>query len=114
MDSCELKLIICVFLLFLGKRSCKYQSIGNRDNYQNGEMNNVHFRGKSRVVCERTERVDCGMNDNTRNKVAPAIENSYEQKAYRNGKDNLAQIAYEIHAASVEQIYNVPHSERYA
>ena len=77
-------------------------------------MEQVHFRGKVRIVGKRTERIDCRMDEDAWKQTAAAVKNRDQQKAHSNGKNNLAQITHKIHAAAVEQVDNMPDAESYA
>ena len=92
----------------LRERSCQDQGIDNRDHGQNREMKQMHLHGKIPVVGKRSERVDGGMHKNAWDQASAAIKDRDQQKTDRNGKDDLAQIADQIHAASVEQVDDMP------
>ena len=74
----------------------------------------MHFRGEVRVISKGTKRIDGGMNENTGNQTAAAVKDRDQQKAHRNGKDDLAQIADQIHAVTVEQIDDMSDAESHA
>ena len=64
-------------------------------------MKQVHFRGKIHVICKGAKRVDGGMDDDAGEQTPATIKNRDKQKAHRDGKNDLAQIAHKIHAATV-------------
>lgn len=66
-------------------------------------MNNVHFRSNGFIICKRTDRVDCGMDNNTRKQASAAIKDRDRQEADRDGEGDLAKIADKIHTAAVKQ-----------
>ena len=74
-------------------------------------MEQVHFRGNVRVICKGAKRVDGGMDEDAGKQAAAAIKNRDQQEAHRNGKDDLAQVVEQIHAAAVEQVDNMPDAE---
>ena len=96
------------------QRSCENQGIGDRNDDQNAEMQQMHFRGEIRVISKGTKRIDGGMNENTGNQTAAAVKDRDQQKAHRNVKDDLAQIADQIHAVTVEQIDDMSDAESHA
>ena len=77
-------------------------------------MQQVHFRGKVRIVGKRTERIDCRMDEDTGEETSAAVKNRNQQKAHSNRKDDLAQILDQIHTAAVEQIDNMSDAESHA
>lgn len=77
-------------------------------------MNQLPFHGNVRIISKRTKRIYGRMNDDAGEHASAAIENGHEHKAYRNRKNDLAQIAYQAHAAAVEKVDNMPYAERYA
>ena len=81
-----------MFPLFFRECSCQDQRIGDRDNDQNGEMEQVHFCGKARIICKCAERVDGGMHEDAGDQAPAAVKDSDEQKADRDRKDDLAQV----------------------
>ena len=93
------------------KRPCKNRGIGNCNNDQNAEMNQVHFRGNVRIIGKGTERVDRRMDEDAEEQAATAIKNRDQQEAHCNGKDDLTQVAQKIHAAAVEQVYDMSDAE---
>ncbi len=74
----------------------------------------MHFRGKARVIRKCAERVDCRVNEYTRDKATAAVKDSDQQKTDRDRKDDLAQVIDKIHSASVEQVDDMSDSESYA
>ena len=74
-------------------------------------MKQVHFRDKVRVICKGAKRVDGSMDDDTWDKAPAAIKNRDQQKTDCDGKDDLAQIVYQIHTAAVEQINDMSDTE---
>lgn len=103
-----------MFLLFFREHPCQNQRIGNRNYDQNSEMEQVHFRGKIRVICKGAECVDGGMDEDAGEQAAAAVKDRDQQEAYRDGKDDLTQVGHQIHAAAVEQIDNVPDAKGHA
>ena len=77
-------------------------------------MEQVHFRGKARVICKGAKRVDGGMNDDAGEQTSTAIKDRDQQEAHRDGKDDLAQVIDKVHAAAVEQVDDMPDAEGYA
>ena len=77
-------------------------------------MKQVHFCAKARIICESAQCVDGRVDGNAGNKAFAAVEDRDEQKAHCDGKDDLAQIVYKVHAAAVEQIDNVSDAEGHA
>ena len=77
-------------------------------------MEQVHFRGKVRIIRKRTERVDSSMDDDAGKQAATAISNRDQQEADCDGKNDLAQIIDQIHATAVEQVDDMPDAESYA
>ncbi len=74
-------------------------------------MNNVHFRSNGFIICKRTDRVDCGMDNNTRKQASAAIKDRDQQEADRDGEGDLAKIADKI---AVKQVDNMPDAECHA
>lgn len=66
-------------------------------------MNNVLFRSNGFIICKRTDRVDCGMDNNTRKQASAAIKDRDRQEADRDGKGDLAKIADKIHTAALNR-----------
>ena len=77
-------------------------------------MEQVHFRGKARVICKGAKRVDGGMDSDAGEQTPTAIKDRDQQEAHRDGKDDLAQVIKQIHAAAVEQVDDMPDAEGYA
>ncbi len=77
-------------------------------------MAQVHCCGKVCVICKGAERVDGGVDEDAGEQAAAAIKNRDQQKADRDGKDDLAQVIDKIHAAAVEQVDDMPDTEGYA
>ena len=77
-------------------------------------MEQLHFRGKTRVICKGAKRVDGGMDEDAGKQAAAAIKDRDQQEAHRDGKNNLAQIVEQIHTAAVEQVDDMPDAERHA
>ena len=77
-------------------------------------MEQVHFRGKVRIIRKSAERVDGRMDENTGEQTPATIKNRDQQKADRNRKGDLAQIVRQIHAAAVEQVDDMSDTESYA
>ena len=51
---------------------------------------------------------------NAGEQTAAAIKNRDQQKANRNGKDDLAQVVDKVHAAAVEQVDDMSDAKSYA
>ena len=77
-------------------------------------MEQVHCRGKVRIIRKGAERVDGSVDDDAREQTAAAIKNRDQQEADCDGKNNLAQVAHKIHAAAVEQVDDMSDAESYA
>ena len=77
-------------------------------------MEQVHFRGKVRIIRKSAECVDGRMDDDAGKQAAAAIKDRDQQKAHRDGKTDLTQVAHKIHAAAVEQVDDMPDTESYA
>jgi len=103
-----------MFLLFFRERPCQDQRIDHRDDNQNRNMNKTHFNGKICVVCKRTERVYGRMDDDTGKQASATIKKSNKQKTDRDCKNDLANVIYKVHTASVEQVNDMPYTESYA
>ena len=54
-------------------------------------MEQVHFRGKVRIIGKSAECVDGGMDEDAGEKTAAAIKDCDQQEADRDGKNDLAQ-----------------------
>ena len=67
-------------------------------------MTQLHCHGKTCFICKGTERIDGGVDENAGKQTAAAIKDRDQQEADRDGKDDLAQVADQIHAAAVEQV----------
>ena len=76
-------------------------------------MEQVHFRGKVRIIGKSAECVDGGMDEDAGEKTAAAIKDCDQQEADRDGKNDLAQVVDQIHAATVEQVDDMPNAESY-
>ena len=74
-------------------------------------MNQVHFRGKICIIGKGTERIDGRVNEDARNQTAATVKNRDQQETHRNGKDDLAQVADQIHTATVEQVDDMSDAE---
>ena len=77
-------------------------------------MNQLPFHGNVCIIGKRTKRIYGRMDDYAGKQAPAALKNGHEHKAYRNRKNDLAQIACQAHAAAVEQVDNMPYAERYA
>ena len=91
--------------------SCQDQRIGDRNDNQNSEMEQVHFRGKVRIIDKSAECVDGGMDEDAGEKTAAAIKDCDQQEADRDRKNDLAQVVDQIHAAAVEQVDDMSDAE---
>ena len=94
---------MCVPIVFW-ERSYQNQGIGNRNDDQNNEMEQLRFRGKVRIIRKRTERIDSSMDDDAGEQASAEIKDCNQQEANCNCKDNLAQIVDQIHTAAIEQV----------
>lgn len=74
-------------------------------------MNQVHFRGKICIIGKCTKRIDGSVDEDARNQAAAPVKNCDQQEAHRNGKDDLTQVADQIHAAAVEQVDDMSDAE---
>ena len=74
----------------------------------------MHFRGKARVICKGAKRVDGGMDSDAGEQTPTAIKDRDQQEAHRDGKDDLAQVIEQIHAAAVEQVDDMSDAKSYA
>mgnify|MGYP004679997615 CR=1 FL=1 len=99
------------FPLTFRECSCQNQRIGNRNGNQNSEMEQVHFRGKVRIIRKGAKRVEDGMDEDARKQAAAAIKDRDQQEADCDRKDNLAQVTHKIHAAAVEQVDDMSDAE---
>lgn len=70
-------------------------------------MEQVRFRGKVRIIRKGTERVDSGMDEDAGKQAAAAIKDRDQQEADCDGKNDLAQVTHNIHAAAVEQVSHI-------
>ena len=77
-------------------------------------MEQVLFRGKVCIICKGAERVDGGMDENAGKQAAAAIKNRDQQETDCDGKDDLAQVIDNIHAAAIEQVDDMSDTESYA
>ena len=77
-------------------------------------MQQVHFRCKVRVICKSAERVDCRVNEYTRDKAPAAVKDRDKQKTDCNRKDDLAEVVHKVHAAAVKQIDDMTDAEGHA
>ena len=76
-------------------------------------MEQVHFRGKVRIIGKSAECVDGGMDEDAGEETAAAIKDCDQQEADRNRKNDLAQVTHKIHAAAVEQVDDMSDAESY-
>ena len=76
-------------------------------------MEQVHFRGKVRIIRKSAERVDGRVDNNTGEQAAAAIKDRDQQETDCDGKNNLAQVIDKLHAAAVEQVDDMPNAESY-
>ena len=74
-------------------------------------MEQLCFHGKTSIICKCAERVDGGMDEDAGEQAATAVKDRDQQKADRNRKSDLAQVIYKIHAATVEQVDDMPDAE---
>ena len=76
-------------------------------------MEQVHFRGKVRIIGKSAECVDGRMDEDAGKQVAAAIKDCDQQETDCDCKDDLAQVIDQIHTAAIEQIDDMPNAERY-
>ena len=74
----------------------------------------MHFRGKACIICKGAERVDGGMDDDAGEQAAAAIKDRDQQKADRDGENDLAQVIDQIHTTAVEQVDDMSDAKSYA
>ena len=67
-------------------------------------MEQVHFRGKVRIIRKGAKRVDDRMDEDAGKQAAAAIKDRDQQETDCDCKDDLAQVIDKIHAAAVEQV----------
>ena len=103
-----------MFPFLFGERPCQDQRVGNRNDNQNNEMKQVHFRGKVRIICKGAKHIDGGMDDDAGEQAAAAIKDCDQQESNRDGKNDLAQVIDKIHAAAVEQVDDMSNAKSYA
>ena len=77
-------------------------------------MEQVHFRGKVRIIRKGAKHVDGGMDEDAGKQAATAIKDCDQQKSNRDGKNDLAQVTHKIHAAAVEQVDDMSNAKSYA
>ena len=77
-------------------------------------MEQVRFRGKVRIIRKGAERVDSSMDEDAGKQTPAAVKDRDQQKADRDGKNDLAQVTHKIHAAAVEQIDDMSDAESHA
>ena len=78
--------------LFFGERPCQDQRVGNRNDNQNNEMKQVHFRGKVRLIRKGAECVDGGMDEDAGKQATAAIKDCDQQESNRDCKNDLTQV----------------------
>ena len=76
-------------------------------------MEQVHFRGKVRVIRKSAKRVDGGMDDDAGEQAAAAIIDRDQQETDCDCKDDLAQVIDQIHTAAVEQVDGMSNAKSY-
>ena len=67
-------------------------------------MEQVHCRGKVRIIRKGAKRVDDRMDEDAGKQAAAAIKDCDQQESNRDGKNDLAQVIDQIHTAAVEQV----------
>ena len=77
-------------------------------------MEQARFRGKVCVIREGAERIDSGMDEDAGIQAASAVKNRDQQKADRDGENDLAQVIDNVHAAAIEQVDDMSDTESYA
>ena len=77
-------------------------------------MEQVHFRGKVRIIRKSAERVDGGMDDDAGEQATAAIKDRDQQETDCDCKDDLAQVIDQIHTAAVEQVDDMSNAKSYA
>ena len=76
-------------------------------------MEQVHFRGEIRIICKSAERIYRGMDEDAGQQAAAAIKDRDKQEAHRDGKDDLAQIADQVHSAAVKEVNDMSNAEHF-
>ena len=102
-----------MFPFLFGERPCQDQRVGNRNDNQNNEMKQVHFRGKVRIICKGAKHIDGGMDDDAGEQASAEIKDCDQQEADCDCKNNLTQVTHKIHAAAIEQIDDMPNAKSY-
>lgn len=74
-------------------------------------MEQVHFRGKVRIIRKGAKRVDGGMDGDAGEQTPATIKDRDQQEAHRDGKNDLAQVVEQIHAAAVDQVDDMSDAE---
>ena len=77
-------------------------------------MQQAHFHGQVSIVRKCTKGVDGGMDEDAGQQAAAAIKNRDQQETHGNCKDDLAQIADQLHTAAVEQVDDMSDAEGHA
>ena len=77
-------------------------------------MQQAHFHGQASIVRKCTKGVDGGMDEDARQQTAAAIKNRDQQETDCNCKDDLAQIADQLHTAAIEQVDDMSDAEGHA
>ena len=77
-------------------------------------MQQAHFHGQTSIAGKCTEGVDGGMDKDAGQQAAATIKNRDQQEAHCNCKDDLAQIADQLHTAAVEQVDDMSYAKSYA
>ena len=70
-------------------------------------MQQAHFHGQTCIIRKCTKGVDGGMDKDAGQQAAAAIKNRDQQEADCDCKDDLAQIADQLHTAAVEQVDDI-------
>ena len=77
-------------------------------------MEQVRFRGKIHIIRKSAERVDGGMDEDAGQQTTAAIKNRDQQEPHCGCKNDLAQIADQLHTAAVEQVDDMSDAEGHA
>ena len=77
-------------------------------------MQQAHFHGQAIIAGKCTKGVDGGMDEDAGQQAAAAVKNRDQQKADRDGENDLAQVIDQLHTAAVEQVDDMSDAEGHA
>ena len=77
-------------------------------------MQQAHFHGQASIAGKCTKGVDSGMDEDAGQQAAATIKNRDQQEAHGNCKDDLAQVADQLHTAAIEQVDDMSDAEGHA